>query len=80
MKALVGLTEWIAAPPGALSGLFDPLRIGASGHSLGGNFALRIASAEGPALGLARVVAICPVLDPEETMAALFAAPRPGLI
>ncbi len=36
-----------------------------------GNFALRIAAAEGPALGLARVVAICPVLDPEETMEAL---------
>lgn len=41
------------------------------GYSLGGNFALRIASAEGAALGLARVVAICPVLDPEETMQAL---------
>jgi len=42
-----------------------------SGYSLGGNFALRIASAGGAALGLARVVAICPVLDPEETMEAL---------
>jgi len=41
------------------------------GYSLGGNFALRIASVAGPALGLARVAAICPVLDPEETMAAL---------
>ncbi len=47
----------------------EPLYLG--GYSLGGNFALRIASAEGPALGLARVVAICPVLDPEETMEAL---------
>jgi uncharacterized protein len=41
------------------------------GYSLGGNFALRIAAAAGPELGLARVAAICPVLDPEETMAAL---------
>ena len=47
----------------------EPLYLG--GYSLGGNFALRIAAAEGPALGLARVVAICPVLDPEETMEAL---------
>lgn len=41
------------------------------GYSLGGNFALRIAAAEGLALGLEKVVAICPVLDPEETMEAL---------
>ncbi|MEO7386244.1 MAG: alpha/beta fold hydrolase [Gammaproteobacteria bacterium] len=41
------------------------------GYSLGGNFALRIAAVAGPELGIARVVAICPVLDPEETMAAL---------
>lgn len=42
-----------------------------AGFSLGGNFALRIAAAAGPALGLARVVAVCPVLDPAETMVAL---------
>jgi len=42
-----------------------------AGYSLGGNFALRIAAEAGPALGIARVAAICPVLDPEETMAAL---------
>jgi hypothetical protein len=42
-----------------------------AGFSLGGNFALRIAAAAGAALGLARVVAVCPVLDPAETMAAL---------
>lgn len=42
-----------------------------AGFSLGGNFALRIAAADGPALGLVRVAAICPVLDPEETMVAL---------
>lgn len=43
-----------------------------AGWSLGGNFALRIAAAApGIGLELARVVALCPVLDPEETMAAL---------
>lgn len=42
-----------------------------AGYSLGGNFALRIAAAEGTQLHLTRVVAICPVMDPEETMLAL---------
>jgi predicted alpha/beta-fold hydrolase len=42
------------------------------GHSLGGNFALRVA-ARAPAAGvrLAKVVAICPVLRPHSTMRAL---------
>jgi predicted alpha/beta-fold hydrolase len=42
------------------------------GHSLGGNFALRVA-ARAPRVGLAltRVVAICPVLRPHSTMRAL---------
>lgn len=40
------------------------------GSSLGGNFALRIAAAA-PEIGILRVVAICPVLDPEQTMVAL---------
>jgi predicted alpha/beta-fold hydrolase len=42
------------------------------GHSLGGNFALRVA-ARAPAAGLrlAKVVAICPVLKPHSTMRAL---------
>ncbi len=47
------------------------------GFSLGGNFALRVAnraSAEGIALG--RIVAICPVLDPAETMEALDTGPK----
>ena len=42
-----------------------------AGYSLGGNFALRIAASSGPALGIARVAAVCPVLEPEETMTAL---------
>lgn len=42
-----------------------------AGFSLGGNFALRIASVPGADTGISRVVAVCPVLDPEETMQAL---------
>jgi predicted alpha/beta-fold hydrolase len=42
------------------------------GHSLGGNFALRVAVRSRAAnLSLARVVAICPVLRPHSTMRAL---------
>lgn len=40
------------------------------GYSLGGNFALRAASAEPPA-ALTQVYAVCPLLDPAKTMAAL---------
>ena len=42
------------------------------GYSLGGNFALRIAALAGSAgLRIDRVAAVCPVLDPAETMHAL---------
>jgi predicted alpha/beta-fold hydrolase len=42
----------------------------AAGYSLGGNFALRLAlRAPGAGLPLARVAAVCPVLDPATTMA-----------
>ncbi|MBT8442331.1 MAG: alpha/beta fold hydrolase [Gammaproteobacteria bacterium] len=42
------------------------------GASLGGNFALRIAAgARDSGLDIRRVIAICPVLDPEQTMHAL---------
>ena len=42
------------------------------GSSLGGNFAMRIAAqARDRGLDIRRVIAICPVLDPEETMHAL---------
>lgn len=41
----------------------------AAGYSLGGNFALRLAlRAPGAGLALARVAAVCPVLDPAMTM------------
>jgi predicted alpha/beta-fold hydrolase len=47
-------------------------RLSAVGYSLGGNFALRVAAAA-PAAGLAldRVIAICPVLNPAQTMSAI---------
>ena len=47
-----------------------PLRVG--GYSLGGNFALRL-GLRAPAAGLAvaKVAAVCPVLDPAETMTAM---------
>jgi uncharacterized protein len=42
----------------------------AAGYSLGGNFALRLAlRAPAAGLALARVAAVCPVLDPAHTMA-----------
>lgn len=44
------------------------------GFSLGGNFCLRVAArAAAAGIDLARVVAVCPVLDPEHTMARLEA-------
>jgi len=46
------------------------------GSSLGGNFALRIAArADACGLDIHRVVAVCPVLDPEQTMDALDHGP-----
>jgi predicted alpha/beta-fold hydrolase len=41
----------------------------AAGYSLGGNFALRLAlRARAAGIPLARVAAVCPVLDPEDTL------------
>lgn len=46
-----------------------PVPLVAGGYSLGGNFALRLAlRAPGAGLALARVAAVCPVLDPARTM------------
>lgn len=43
-----------------------------AGFSLGGNFFLRVAARAGEAgIDLARVVAVCPVLDPQSTLAQL---------
>jgi predicted alpha/beta-fold hydrolase len=65
LAEVVGAMKWIQER-------FPDEQIFLGGFSLGGNFALRIA-AQAPAAGLrlARVAAICPVLDPEETMDAL---------
>jgi predicted alpha/beta-fold hydrolase len=64
LDEMIEATRWVRDRfPG------ESLHLG--GFSLGGNFALRIAAADGPALGLVRVAAVCPVLDPEETMVAL---------
>ncbi len=47
-----------------------------AGYSLGGNFALRVASrAPGVGLALKRAIALCPVLDPHSTMHALETGP-----
>jgi predicted alpha/beta-fold hydrolase len=52
-------------------------RLSLVGFSLGGNFALRVAvRARGAGIDLARVVAVCPVLDPGHTLAALEHGPR----
>lgn len=49
----------------------------AAGHSLGGNFALRLAlRAPAAGLPLARVAAVCPVIDPARTMQRMEAGPR----
>jgi len=54
----------------AIRASYRPRWFGLGGFSLGGNFALRVA-ADAPDAGLDRVAAICPVLDPARTMAAL---------
>jgi uncharacterized protein len=52
-----------------------PLCLG--GFSLGGNFALRVAArASAAGLPLARVMAVCPVVDPASTLEAMEVGPR----
>lgn len=52
-----------------------PLCLG--GFSLGGNFALRVAARAGQAgIPLARVMAVCPVLDPASTLEAMENGPK----
>jgi len=56
----------------ALQGRFEAAALYLVGFSLGGNFMLRVAAqARSAALRLARVVAVSPVLEPSETLAAL---------
>ena len=54
---------------GDIARRFAPRPLVAAGYSLGGNFALRLAlRAPAAGLPLARVAAVCPVLDPALTM------------
>jgi uncharacterized protein len=56
---------------------FPTLPLCLGGYSLGGNFALRVAArARAAGIGLARVMAICPVLDPASTLEAMESGPR----
>ena len=61
---------------GRLQSLHPAARLSLAGFSLGGNFVLRVgARARGAGVGIARIVAVCPVLDPATTLAALESAP-----
>lgn len=57
--------------------LFPDLPLCLGGFSLGGNFALRVAArAAAAGIPLARVMAVCPVLDPASTVDAMELRPR----
>jgi predicted alpha/beta-fold hydrolase len=59
-----------------LQSLFPRHRLFLAGYSLGGNFCLRVgARAEEACIRIARIVAVCPVLDPATTLAALERGP-----
>jgi len=59
-----------------LQALFPEPRLSLAGFSLGGNFVLRVGARAGTAgIRIARIVAVCPVLEPATTLAALEAAP-----
>ncbi|MDP6435760.1 MAG: alpha/beta fold hydrolase [Gammaproteobacteria bacterium] len=65
LAEVIRATSWITER-------YSPARLSLAGFSLGGNFALRVAAAATEySLDLHSVVAICPVLDPAQTMAAL---------
>lgn len=61
----------------AVARRWQPAELRLAGFSLGGNFALRMARAA-PAAGitLAAVLAVCPVVEPAASMAAIEASPR----
>jgi predicted alpha/beta-fold hydrolase len=59
-----------------LQSLFPAARLSLAGFSLGGNFVLRVgARADAAGIRIVRIVAVCPVLDPATTLAALDAGP-----
>lgn len=65
LDEVVGAFGWIQDS-------YQDKRLSAVGYSLGGNFALRVAAvAPAAELRLDKVIAICPVLNPVQTMAAL---------
>jgi len=66
---VIGAVQWVQRT-------FPGERLTLGGYSLGGNFALRVAAQAGRAgLDIDRVAAVCPVLDPAETMRALDDGP-----
>ena len=65
LAEVVGAVKWLTLA-------FADRRVALIGYSLGGNFALRVAlHAPQAAIPLDRIVAVCPVLNPAQTMAAL---------
>ena len=59
-----------------IQALFPEHRLLLAGFSLGGNFCLRVgARARAAGIRIARIVAVCPVLDPATTLAALERGP-----
>jgi predicted alpha/beta-fold hydrolase len=65
LAEVVGAVKWVQAA-------FPDEALMLGGFSLGGNFCLRIAAdAADAGLQIQRVVAVCPVLDPAQTMEAL---------
>ncbi len=67
----------VVAAVARIAELFPQRPLCLGGFSLGGNFALRVAARAGPAgIPLARVMAVCPVLEPASTMLAMEQGPR----
>jgi len=59
-----------------LQTLFPAAQLSLAGFSLGGNFVLRVgARADAAGIRIVRIIAVCPVLDPATTLAALEAGP-----
>lgn len=69
------LTEVVGAAA-RLQALFPGHRLQLAGFSLGGNFCLRVgARARSAGIRIARIVAVCPVLEPATTLEALERGP-----
>lgn len=66
----------VAAAVRAIAARFAPRPVQLAGFSLGGNFFLRVAAEPDPPGNLRRVVAVSPVLHPENALRALEQGPR----